>query len=297
MVTTMNKTGSKEFPACLVEKRELVEKHLGACLPGVDEYPETLHAAIRYSVMAGGKRLRPLLAIAAFEACGGTGEAIYPAAAALELVHTYSLIHDDLPCMDDDAMRRGRPTLHRKYGEAVALLAGDALHDLAFRLMARTGSTQAVLELAEAIGSGGMLAGQMADMEAEGTPVTEDEVTFIHVHKTGKLIRGSVRVGAVLAGADADTLEAISQYGERIGLAFQIVDDILDVEGDARTLGKSVGSDTRNLKATFPRVIGLQKSKEKANQLIEEAVEIIASAVTRPDCFVELARFIGGRQN
>lgn len=293
----MSKTGTTEFPACLAEKRELVEKHLDACLPKADQYPQTLHAAIRYSVMAGGKRLRPLLAIAAFEACDGEGEIIYPAAAALELVHTYSLIHDDLPCMDDDDMRRGRPTLHRKYGEAVALLAGDALHDLAFRLMARTGSTQAVLELAEAIGTGGMLAGQMADMEAEGAKVSEDDVTFIHAHKTGKLIRGSVRIGAVLAGASAFTLDGISQYGERIGLAFQIVDDILDVEGDARTLGKSVGSDTKNLKATFPRVVGLAESKEKANHLIEDAVEIITSAVTRPECFVELARFIGGRQN
>ncbi|NMC43527.1 MAG: polyprenyl synthetase family protein [candidate division Zixibacteria bacterium] len=293
----MSKAGTKEFPACLMEKRELVEKHLEACLPREDQYPQTLHAAIRYSVMAGGKRLRPLLAIAAFEACDGEGEIIYPAAAALELVHTYSLIHDDLPCMDDDAMRRGRPTLHRKYGEAVALLAGDALHDLAFRLMAQTDSAQAVLELAEAIGTNGMLAGQMADMEAEGAPVSEDDVTFIHAHKTGKLIRGSVRIGAVLAGASEYTLESISQYGERIGLAFQIVDDILDVEGDAHTLGKSVGSDTRNAKATFPRVIGLPKSKEKANQLIEEAVDIITTAVTRPDCFVELARFIGGRQS
>jgi geranylgeranyl diphosphate synthase type II len=265
---TMSKSGTKEFPACLMEKREMVEK-----------------------------RLRPLLAIAAFEACDGEGEIIYPAAAALELVHTYSLIHDDLPCMDDDAMRRGRPTLHRKYGEAVALLAGDALHDLAFRLMAQTGSSQAVLELAEAIGTGGMLAGQMADMEAEGAHVTEDDVAFIHIHKTGKLIRGSVRIGAVLAGASEFTLDAISQYGERIGLAFQIVDDILDVEGDAHTLGKSVGSDTRNLKATFPRVIGLAKSKEKADRLIEEAVAIITTAVARPDCFVELARFIGGRQS
>lgn len=293
----MSKTGTKEFPNCLMDKRELVEKHLEACLPSTDQYPQTLHAAIRYSVMAGGKRLRPLLAIAAFEACDGEGEIIYPAAAALELVHTYSLIHDDLPCMDDDAMRRGRPTLHRKYGEAVALLAGDALHDLAFRLMAQTGSAQAVLELAEAIGTNGMLAGQMADMEAEGAQVTEDDVAFIHAHKTGKLIRGSVRIGAVLAGASEDTLESISQYGERIGLAFQIVDDILDVEGDAHTLGKSVGSDTRNLKATFPRVIGLARSKEKANRLIEEAVEVITTAVTRPDCFVELARFIGGRRS
>lgn len=296
MVKTMSKTRTTEFPACLVEKRDIVEKHIDACLPKADQYPQTLHAAIRYSVMAGGKRLRPLLAIAAFEASGGEGEAIYPAAAALELVHTYSLIHDDLPCMDDDAMRRGKPTLHRKYGEAVALLAGDALHDLAFRLMARTGSAQAVLELAEAIGTGGMLAGQMADMEAEGAQVTEDDVTFIHVHKTGKLIRGSVRIGAILAGAPDETLEAISQYGDRIGLAFQIVDDILDVEGDAHVLGKSVGSDTRNLKATFPRVVGLGRSKEKAKQLIEEAVEIITPAVARPDCFIDLARFIGGRQ-
>lgn len=293
----MNKAGKDAFPQCLTDKREIIEKYIDTCLPARNRYPETLHAAIRYSVMAGGKRLRPLLAVTAYEACGGSDDRIYPAAVALELVHTYSLIHDDLPCMDDDALRRGQPTLHRKYGEAVALLAGDALHDMAFHLMAETGQPQAVLELAEAIGTDGMLAGQMADMEAEGRQLTEEEVTFIHVHKTGKLIRGSVRIGAILAGVGPEMLTAISLYGEKIGLAFQIVDDILDVEGDAVTLGKSVGSDTRNLKATFPRVVGLARSKERAKQLIDEAVEVITPAVLRPDCFIELARFIGGRQS
>lgn len=293
----MNKIVRSQPPTCLIEKREIIDGYLDRFLPPEDVYPEVLHRAIRYSVMAGGKRLRPILALTAFEACGGSGESIFKAAVALELIHTYSLIHDDLPCMDDDELRRGKLTLHKEYGEAVALLAGDALHDLAFNLLAQTGSTEAILELADAIGTKGMLAGQMADMEAEGRSLTLDEVMFIHTHKTGKLIRSSVRIGAVLAGADEERLTAVTRFAEKIGYAFQIIDDILDIEGDVETLGKPVGSDVRNFKATFPAVIGLEESRRRARELTDEAVEIISSAIIKPDHFVQIARFIESRQN
>jgi geranylgeranyl diphosphate synthase type II len=241
--------------------------------------------------------LRPVLALAAFEACGGEGEIIFPAAAALEFIHCYSLIHDDLPCMDDDDLRRGQPTVHKKFSEAVALLAGDALHDLAFELMAKTGRPEAIRELAEAIGTRGMLAGQMADMEAEGRTLTLDEISYIHTHKTGKLIRGALRIGALLADAEQAQFDAISRFGEKIGLAFQIMDDILDVEGDPEMLGKPVGSDSKNAKATYPGVVGMEKARTAVRGLIDEAIEIISRAVPVTYNFIEIARFIGGRQN
>jgi len=293
----MNKRAAIAPPAYMVEKRKIVDEYLERFIPPPDQYPQALHEAIRYSVKAGGKRLRPILALAAYEVCGGNNQVIYPAAVAVELVHTYSLIHDDLPCMDDDDLRRGQPTLHKKFNEAVALLAGDALHDLAFELMAQTGSPAAIRELAEAIGTGGMLAGQMADMEAEGREISLEEITFIHTRKTGKLIRGTVRIGAILAGASEKYLEAITGYGEKIGLAFQIIDDILDIEGDPEMLGKPVGSDSKNMKATYPGVVGLEQSRAAAGKLIDEAIEIVSQTVSQPDNFVQIARFIGGRQN
>ncbi|MFH1700293.1 MAG: polyprenyl synthetase family protein [Candidatus Zixiibacteriota bacterium] len=283
-------------PAYLIEKSKLIEDYLLEYLPSPDVYPHVLHEAIRYSVMAGGKRLRPVLALAAYEACDGDGQEIYKAAVALELVHTYSLIHDDLPCMDDDDLRRGRPTLHKKYGEAIALLAGDALHDFAFRLMAETGRADVVLELAKAIGTGGMLGGQMADMEAEGRNINLKDVGYIHNHKTGKLIRSAVRIGSILANSNDKNLQAITLYGEKIGLAFQIIDDILDIEGDTNLLGKPIGSDSKNKKATYPSVIGLSKSHEIAGQLIEEAINAVESVLPKCDNFINIARFIGGRR-
>ncbi len=284
-------------PYCMVEKQEIINTCIDRFLPSEATYPQVLHEAIRYSVTAGGKRLRPILALCAFEACGGRGDRIFPAAVALEFVHTYSLIHDDLPCMDDDDLRRGLPTCHKKYGEAVALLAGDALHDLAFSLMARTGSTRAVLELAEAIGTQGMLAGQMADMEAEGKDLTLDEITYVHTRKTGMLMRGSVRIGAVLAEAEERLLERITTYGEKIGLAFQIIDDILDVEGDVAELGKPIGSDSKNCKATYPSILGLENSRALASELIDEAVTVISTGVAEPQDFIDIARFIGSRRH
>ncbi|RKX25110.1 MAG: hypothetical protein DRP45_06675, partial [Candidatus Zixiibacteriota bacterium] len=210
-------------------------------------------------------------------------------------VHTYSLIHDDLPCMDDDDLRRGIPTCHKKFGEAVATLAGDALHVIAFELMARTGSIDAVRELAQAVGTSGMLGGQMADIEAEGRSVTRDEMVNIHSRKTGALIRGAVRIGAILANARLELLERLSVYGEKIGLAFQIIDDVLDIEGDQQLLGKQVGSDSKNNKATFPAAIGIKASRDEAARLIDEAL----SAFDRDDdnMLKFLARYIGQREH
>jgi len=262
----------------LQEKRQLVDQLLDRHLPSAAVEPRSLHAAMRYSVMAGGKRLRPILALTAYEYCGGdiTSEdrLIHYAAAALEMVHTYSLIHDDLPCMDDDDLRRGKPTCHKKFGEAVAVLAGDALHDLAFGLIAQTGSAQAVTELAQAIGTGGMLGGQIADVEAEGRDVSRDDIVYIHKRKTAALIRCSVRLGAILAGADTKLLSRLTTYGEKVGLAFQIIDDILDIEGNRKLLGKNTGSDRKKQKATYPKVMGLEQAHRDAEQLIDESVAI-----------------------
>jgi geranylgeranyl diphosphate synthase type II len=287
-----------DLSVLLEKNRRLVEGLLDRYLPSAQVSPKALHAAMRYSVMAGGKRLRPLLAAAAFSHCGGVlkGEdlPIHLAMAALEMVHTYSLIHDDLPCMDDDDLRRGVPTCHKKFGEAVAVLAGDALHDAAFALMARTGSLPCVVELAEAIGTNGMIAGQVADVEAEGCEITCDEITWIHQRKTGALIRCAVRVGAILAGADESLIASLSRYGEKIGLAFQIVDDILDIEGDQELLGKKTGSDRKKQKATYPGVVGVQSARRDAERLLDEAVSGLDAH--EPSVLKHIADYIGQRQ-
>ncbi len=264
----------------LDQGRALVNDLIDMHLPPADTDPTLLHQAMRYSALAGGKRLRPILALAAYEYCGGEdpgrSQPIRYAMTALELVHTYSLIHDDLPCMDDDDLRRGQPTCHKQFDEATAVLAGDALHDIAFELIARTGSTLAVVELAQAIGTLGMLGGQMADIQAEGQPVTREDVINIHRRKTGALIRCSVRLGAILAGADKPTLLKLSTYGEKTGLAFQIIDDILDIEGDQATLGKTTGADSARQKATYPAAVGLEQARHDADSLINEAVSVFA---------------------
>lgn len=282
----------------LTEKKKVIDRLLDEYLPTENSYPDILHQAMRYSVLAGGKRIRPILAITAYEAFGGGDKNIInPAACSLELVHTYSLIHDDLPCMDDDDLRRGIPTLHKKYNEAVAVLAGDALHDLAFELIARSGSAQVVSELALAIGTFGMLGGQMADVEAEGKKNSVEQIEFIHKHKTGSLIRASVRIGAILAKVDKATLDSLSLYGEKIGLAFQIIDDILDIEGDEEKLGKIVGSDCKNDKATYPGTVGMERARQEGDRLIDEAIEIAEQFRLKKNHFVDIARFIGQRDN
>lgn len=283
----------------VTEARELTDRLLDEHLPSEATEPKTLHAAMRYSVMAGGKRLRPILALAAYEYCGGDADAaphtVHKAMPALEMVHTYSLIHDDLPCMDDDDLRRGRPTCHKQFNEAVATLAGDALHVVAFELIAETGSVEVVRELARSGGTAGMLGGQIADIEAEGRQITRAEIENIHLLKTAALIRGAVRIGALLAGADPGVLERLSAYGEKIGLAFQIIDDILDIEGDQTLLGKDIGSDTRNAKATYPGVVGLEAAKREAARLIDEALACFGP--DEDNMLMWLARYIGRRNN
>ncbi len=253
--------------AYLEEKRVLVNEALERFLPSPRKRPRRLHRAMRYSCFAGGKRLRPILAINSFELTGGEGKRILPAACGLELIHTYSLIHDDLPCMDDDDLRRGKPTLHRAFDQGLALLAGDALHALAFELLASSGSLQVVVEVSQAIGSQGIIGGQVADVEAEGVKVPQREIKYIHTHKTAALFKASLRIGAILGGGSEEELTCLSRYGERLGLLFQIVDDILDVEGERERLGKPVGSDQRRGKATYPSVWGMEEAKGEAKRL------------------------------
>ncbi len=289
---------SVDGKAYLESTRLMVDGLLARYAPSVDAEPKSLHEAMRYSLMAGGKRLRPILCLSAFEYCGGQpaeqDAPVHFAMAALEMVHTYSLIHDDLPCMDDDDLRRGLPTVHKKFGEALAVLAGDALHVVAFELMARTGCIAAVTELSAAVGTSGMLGGQVADLEAEGRNVDRREIVNIHTRKTGALIRGSVRIGAILAGTDQRTLARLTTYGEKIGLAFQIVDDILDIEGDATILGKDVGSDSKNQKATYPAAVGLKQARTDAAALIDEALAVFESY--EDNVLAYIARYIGQRE-
>ncbi|MBI4561815.1 MAG: polyprenyl synthetase family protein [Candidatus Rokubacteria bacterium] len=287
---------SFDLAAYLAERRKLVDEALDRFLPPAEAYPSTLHEAMRYSVFAGGKRLRPILVIAGSEAVGGSAEDVMPTACAIELIHTYSLIHDDLPAMDDDDYRRGRPTSHKVFGEAMAILTGDALLTLAFRLLAenfaeRPGAESApvphaarnparlrevLTEIAEAAGTFGMIGGQVVDIQSEGKSVSVETLEYIHTHKTAALIRASLRAGALLAGAPREALEAISLAGARLGLAFQIVDDILDVEGSLQELGKPAGSDRRKKKVTYPEHFGLPASRVRAKSLVEEAKSALA---------------------
>lgn len=261
-------------------KRKRIEAALDRYLPPLDSRPQVLHESIRYSMLAPGKRLRPTLVLAAAEALHTPDEAVMPTACALECIHVFSLIHDDLPCMDNDDYRRGRLTNHKVYGEAMALLAGDALLALAFQLIADNAATvpiERVLPtirlIAEASGTWGMVGGQVVDMESQGREVTPETLRYIHEHKTGALLTASVLAGALVAGADATQTEALRTYGGHIGLAFQIADDILDVTGDEAKLGKPVGSDEERDKATYPKLFGLEESRRRAHAEVEAAVE------------------------
>lgn len=295
-----------ELEAYLSLKREVVERALDKWLPDADTPPKKLHEAMRYSIFAGGKRLRPILCLAAAEAVGGKESQALPAACALECIHTYSLIHDDLPAMDDDDLRRGRPTSHKVFGEAMAILAGDALLTYAFQLISDPALYQGMVEpevlvavtrtVARAAGARGMVGGQVADIEAEGQEIDAEGLAYIHTHKTAALIRASVVSGAMLGGGSPDQVEAFSRYGSSIGLAFQIVDDILDVTGDSEALGKAVGRDEAHAKATYPAVYGLEASRAEADRLVREALGALEPFGERGEPLKALALFVVERQ-
>ena len=254
--------------------------------------PPELITAMRYSLFAGGKRLRPALALGAAEIVCGDASPAMPVACAIEMIHTYSLIHDDLPAMDDDDLRRGRPTLHRAHGEAMAILAGDALLTNAFEVAAATGNIQIVTELASAAGVCGMVAGQVLDMGAEGRQIALEDLRTIHRMKTGALIRASVRLGAIAAGAGAEQLDSLTRYGEAIGLTFQIADDILNVVGEAAAMGKAVGTDAAREKSTYPAMIGLDEARRLGAGGVEAAVAALDSFGPEAEMFRALARFV-----
>lgn len=274
-----------DFNEYLASEAAAVDRYLDRYLPSEATYPESVHRAMRFSLFAGGKRLRPILTLAAADAVGGSKEDAMPAAGAIEMIHTYSLIHDDLPAMDDDSLRRGKPTSHVVFGEAIAILAGDALLTQAFHLMASAPvgnpsqaerRLRAVSILADAAGVNGMVGGQAVDIESEGMPAGVETLEYIHEHKTGALIRASAQIGALLGDGSEDDIDRLARYGRRVGLAFQIVDDILDVEGEAHTLGKSAGKDEKAGKVTYPRIHGMAAARRRAQELVEEASRLVS---------------------
>jgi geranylgeranyl diphosphate synthase type II len=289
----------------LVRRAEEVNSRLESLVPPETTPPQQLHKAIRYSLLAGGKRLRPVLVLATGEAFGAAAEELMSAACAIEMIHTYSLIHDDLPAMDNDDLRRGRPTCHKAFGEAVAILAGDALLTEAFRALASDSvgrsperQIKVIREVATAAGTvDALIGGQMADIENEGKQVGPSMLEYIHRSKTGAMIKASVVVGGIIAGASDEQIEKLRAYGERIGLAFQIADDILDVTSTSEQLGKTPGKDQAAHKATYPAIYGIAASETRAGELVAEAVEIISSLGLQTQALEELARFIIARKS
>jgi len=285
----------------------LVDSWLINAMPTENELPFSLHGAMRYSVFAGGKRIRPILMFAACEAVGGDINCAQPAACAMEMIHTYSLIHDDLPAMDNDDFRRGRPTNHKVYGEAVAILAGDALLTQAFILLSspflplnipHDRIISVINEIASCAGSRGMVGGQVVDMESEGKDDLDlPTVQYIHTHKTGALIKASVKCGAILGGAGERELASLVRYGEAVGLAFQITDDILDIEGNTAELGKVAGSDQARAKATYPAVLGIAESRRRAAELLDMALDAIAIFDQTADPLRAIARYVIERKS
>ncbi|MBV6431696.1 MAG: Farnesyl diphosphate synthase [Bryobacteraceae bacterium] len=280
------------------EQQKLVDGELDRVAPPASQSPETIHKAMRYSLFAGGKRLRPMLCIEACRAVGRRMEGVATAACALELIHTYSLIHDDLPALDNDDLRRGRPTNHKVFGEAIAILAGDSLLTLAFAVLARlpvNGEIRAALvaELASASGTiEGMIAGQVRDIEGEGAQPTAARLEAIHRAKTGALLTASVRMGGIYGGAAEEELAALTDYGRHIGLAFQIVDDVLDVEQPSEVLGKTAGKDAAQRKITFPAVYGVEESKRMAARELGEARAALALFGERGARLLDLAELM-----
>ncbi|EGT3848197.1 polyprenyl synthetase family protein [Clostridioides difficile] len=293
-----------EFKQCLKEKASFVEKVLKEYMPKEEGYQKTVIEAMNYSLSAGGKRLRPILTLEACKIVGGNEDEAIPFAIAIEMIHTYSLIHDDLPALDNDDLRRGRPTNHKVYGEAMGILAGDALLNYAFEVML-AGSInkenpekylKAINEIAKGAGIYGMIGGQVVDVESENKQIEKEKLDYIHMNKTAAMMVGCMRAGATIGGANSEQMEKITKYAKNIGLSFQIVDDILDIVGDEAKLGKKVGSDIENHKSTYPSLLGLDKSKEIAHNLIDEAKKSIEKLSDDVDFLKGLAEYIIDRE-
>jgi farnesyl diphosphate synthase len=296
----------RDPPLALTTFSERADAALARALPSADQPPCELHRAMRYAVLGGGKRLRPVLVYTVGMALGAEIDALDAPAAAVEIIHAYSLVHDDLPAMDDDSLRRGRPTCHIAFGEAMAILAGDALQALAFEILSADKALRAdprihvemLRTLAAACGSHGMAGGQALDLAAVGRQLGADELERMHIHKTGALIRASVRLGALAAGGrDDHLLAALERYGHCIGLAFQIRDDIIDVEGDSSVIGKTAGKDAANAKPTYPAVLGMDASRARLAELTREAIATLQPHGAGMDELVALARYVADRES
>lgn len=281
--------------------KTMIEDHIMDFMPDVDLKSITLYEAMKYSISAGGKQIRPVLLLAACDFCGGKAAEALPYACAVEYIHTYSLIHDDLPCMDDDDLRRGIPTNHKVFGEAVATLAGDGLQSVAYEVMqkdmllyfddpdALKRKIKAALEIVKGAGVKGIVAGQIADIEAENKSVSKELLDYIHLTKTAALIVAAVRAGARLGGCSEHDLENLTVYAENLGLAFQVCDDILDVEGNAEIMGKQTGMDAEKMKATYPALYGIEVSRKKLKQLTDNAINALSEYYDNAELFVKLA--------
>ncbi len=296
-----NQESTFDLSSYLTQRKAEVEAALDQSLPVT--YPEKIYEAMRYSLLAGGKRLRPILCLATCELMGGSVEMAMPTACGLEMIHTMSLIHDDLPAMDNDDYRRGKLTNHKVYGEDIAILAGDGLLSYAFEFVAAKTENvpaerilQVITRLGRAVGATGLVGGQVVDLDSEGKPdITEETLTFIHTHKTGALLCACVVCGGMLAGAAESDLRRLSQYAQNIGLAFQIVDDILDITATQEELGKTAGKDIQAQKATYPSLWGLEESKTQASKLIDQAKAELASYGASATPLVAIADFIVSR--
>jgi len=303
MSVTATRAGARrplafDLKTYLEDRTETINRALDRFLPNETTKPATIHKAMRYSLFAGGKRMRPALCLAAATACGGDEEDALPLACAVECIHTYSLIHDDLPAMDNDDFRRGKPTNHKVFGEGIAVLAGDALLTLAFEIAAqakgwaRYSHQMLTLEIARASGSLQLIAGQVADLEAEGKKISEPELKYIHERKTSALLCCSARLGGMSANCTSAQLRALTDFGYSVGLAFQIIDDILDVTQTTERLGKTAGKDTQALKATYPSIVGMDRSRRLAKELTEQAFEALQIFKRRAAALEALAHYL-----
>jgi geranylgeranyl diphosphate synthase type II len=300
----LNTVSTQTIQQYLERASDRIDKELDRLLPPADHFPPSIHLAMRYSVLAGGKRLRPILCLEAGRLLGGDDGTLVRLGSALELIHTYSLIHDDLPALDNDDLRRGKPTSHRAFGESIAILAGDALLTLAFEVLSSPGpppeacKLRVIRELAQALGTDrGMISGQVVDLQMAGQKVESHMLEYIHSAKTGAFIRAAVRCGALYAQAGEEDLARLTTYGEKVGLAFQIVDDLLDVLGTQESLGKTVGKDDRQHKATYPAIHGIEESQRRAAQLVEEACEILEPYGDRAHILQGIAQYLLVRKN